>query len=121
MPSILIVEDEMEILQATQWAFETFGFVTFTATDGPEALESLQRNHPEAILIDHKLRTTSGLKLIQAIRALDPKVLIFAITGLVEELEKIEAEYRKLGATAVFYKPLKMSAVVETILKALAS
>ena len=121
MPSILIVDDEPEILEATSMIFDMNGFKVYGAASGPEALQSFKDNHPEALLIDHKLPGMSGLELLKAIRASDQKVPAFIITGLTQGVEEVEAEYQKVGITAFFRKPLEMSKVFDAVKKALDS
>ena len=121
MPSILIVDDEPEILEATSMIFDMSGFKVYGAASGPEALQSFKDNHPEALLIDHKLPGMSGLELLKAIRASDQKVPAFIITGLTQGVEEVEAEYQKVGITAFFRKPLEMSKVFDAVKKALDS
>ncbi len=121
MPSILIVDDEPEILDTTKMGFEMSGYQVFGAASGPEALESFKQNHPQALLIDHKLPGMSGLELLKAIRASDQKVPAFIITGLTQGVEEVEAEYRQVGITDFFRKPLEMSKVFDAVKKAVSS
>ncbi len=121
MPSILIVDDEPEILEATSMIFDMSGFKVYGAASGPEALQSFKDNHPEVLLLDHKLPGMSGLELLKAIRASDQKVPAFIITGLTQGVEEVEAEYRQVGITEFFRKPLEMAKVFEAVKKAVGS
>lgn len=118
--SILLVDDEPEVLETTKWAFELNGYQVFTAANGEEALQCVQTSHPHVLLIDYKLPKMSGIELLKAARAIDPTVGVIIITGLTHQSEEIEAECKHVGAFAFLRKPLQIDAVLQTVKEALA-
>ncbi len=118
--SILLVDDEPEILETTKWAFELNGYQVFTATNGADALRCVQTSHPHVLLIDYKLPKMSGVEFLKAAREIDPDVAAIVITGLTHQSEAIEAESKQLGAFAFLRKPLQMEEVLQTVKEALA-
>ena len=115
MPSLLIVDDEPEILETTRWAFETAGFNVHTAASGEEALPQAKMLRPNVLLIDYKLPQMSGLDLLKAVRKEDPEAVAFLITGLTHESDEMEEESLRLGAAGFFHKPLPMDHVLKIV------
>jgi len=52
MPTILCVDDEFSQLTLLEFAFNRAGFNVICASDGQEAIEKAQKNHPDIILMD---------------------------------------------------------------------
>jgi len=50
--SILVVDDEREILRALQRSLTAHGYKVFTARSGEEAIEAVARNRPDLLLLD---------------------------------------------------------------------
>ena len=117
--SILLVDDEPEVLETTKWAFEMNGYQVFTAKSGEEGLQCIQTHHPHVLLIDYKLPKMSGIELLKEARALDPTGAVIIITGLTHQSEEIEAECKQLGAFAFLRKPLQIDAVLQAVKEAL--
>lgn len=115
MPSILIVDDEPEILDVTRWALEEGGYQVFAVATAQEALECVRNSHPEIFLIDFRLKLITGVELLKQIREIDPKSPAIMITGLTYQTEALEAECRQLGTVAFLKKPLGMDQILKTV------
>lgn len=115
MPSILIIDDEEELLDLTKMYFEAIGFTVFTAISGEDALKSIPQNHPQVLLIDYRLPGISGLDVLKAARAMDPKCLAIMITGLTDRVEELEAQCKQVGISAFLQKPLQMEQVSDAV------
>jgi len=118
MPSLLIVDDEAEILETTRWIFEAKGFQVATAVSAEEGLQRLQVSHPEVLLIDYKLPGASGAQFLQWVKSENPDVRAIMVTGLSVEWDLIESACRGLGAFACLRKPLKPDELLQTIQEA---
>ncbi len=119
MPSILIIDDEPDVLEATKFAFELQGYEVATADSGEKALQILKASPPQVLLVDYKLPGMSGAKFLEAARAVNPNIPAVMITGLTTEVEELEAECRRLGVAAFLHKPLQMEEVFRVIKEAL--
>jgi DNA-binding response OmpR family regulator len=115
MPSLMIIDDEPEILETTKWAFELAGFDVSTAASGEEALPRAEQLHPEVLLIDYKLPQMSGLDVLRETKTKHPEVIAIMITGLTHQTNLIEEESARLGANGFLHKPLQMETVLQIV------
>src|SRR5258708_20472087 len=67
--SILVVDDEREILRALQRSLTAHGYKVFTAGSGEEAIEAFARHRPDLLLLDLLLPGISGLEVVRRVRA----------------------------------------------------
>ena len=115
MPSLLIVDDEPEILETTKWAFEMAGFEVRTAASAEEALPQARESRPDVLLIDYKLPQMNGLELLRKVRVWIPNAVAIMITGLTHQSEDLEEESRELGAVGFLHKPLQLDKVLQMV------
>lgn len=75
---ILLVDDEMENLSSTKDLLKRWGYNVDTATNGAEALESIQSHHKEyaAAILDYKMPDKNGAEVAKEIRALNDEIVI---------------------------------------------
>lgn len=90
-PSILIVEDEVEIARFIQQLLEQEDFACHICHDGLEALHLQQQQQPDLIILDLKLPSLDGLDVCTRIRkkasAKDPYILMLTAKG--EEIDRV--------------------------------
>lgn len=73
-----IVLDGLNGVLSLQEDFEVIGL----ATDGEQALALFQKQYPDVVLIDLRLRNETGLSVMQRMRDLRPEVRIVVLTSL---------------------------------------
>ncbi len=114
---VLIVDDE-EVLQDVLTALLAGnGFETLSARTAGEALELLEREEIDLVLLDLMLPDLSGHELLKRIRAEDPDQVVIVITAYSSIESAIEA--MRLGAFHYIPKPFKNEEVLLTVRKAL--
>jgi DNA-binding response OmpR family regulator len=69
--SLLLVDDEPELLAVLRRGFELHEYQVRTASDGPAALEQATSQPPDLIVLDLMLPGMSGLEVCRALRADD--------------------------------------------------
>ena len=79
--SILIVDDDEDILYFFRVLLEENGYTVSTATTGEEALKKAEKNRYELVLLDYKLTDTSGEIIADKLKKMDESVQIIYITG----------------------------------------
>jgi two-component system cell cycle sensor histidine kinase/response regulator CckA len=112
---ILIVDDEENIRNVASATLETFGYRTLTAVDGTDALAVFTQHRDEisAVLTDMAMPYMDGPSLIRALRKLEPRIKIIAMSGLFSDGQA--HELGTLNIKAMISKPYS----AETLLKAL--
>lgn len=66
--SILIAEDDTQILRILQRAFEREGYDVLSARDGKEALDLAQEKHPDIVLSDVWMPRMDGAQFVECLR-----------------------------------------------------
>jgi two-component system, OmpR family, KDP operon response regulator KdpE len=114
--SILVVDDEREILRALQRSLTAHGYKVFTAGSGEDAIEAFARHRPDLLLLDLLLPGISGLEVVRRVRAAS-NVPIIVLSVKEAEHDKVEA--LDLGADDYVPKPFGMNEVLARIRVAL--
>ena len=90
--TILIVEDETMLNEAYQVVLKSAGYTVLTAFDGKEALEVLQKQSVDLILLDLRMPVMDGVSFLEAyqLKAQDnpPKVIVFSNFDMQKEIDQ---------------------------------
>ncbi len=73
MKTILVVDDERDLLTAVSGVLADEGYEVLEACDGREALDVLRKRRPDLALVDMMMPFMSGAELVDAIRR-EPKL-----------------------------------------------
>jgi two-component system catabolic regulation response regulator CreB len=117
MPKILIVEDEPAIADTIQYALETEGFHPVTAPTGEEALEQVDADGIDLIILDVGLPDINGFELCKEIRRKSALPIIF-LTARSEEVDRVVG--LEIGGDDYVVKPFsprELTARVKAILR----
>src|SRR5262249_11386525 len=68
MKKILFVEDDLMIIRIYRGSFQMEGYEVEVATDGEAALHCLQKNIPDAVVLDLQLPKVNGVEVLKNIR-----------------------------------------------------
>jgi CheY-like chemotaxis protein len=79
--TILIVDDDPNILDTARDILEEAGYTVYAAGTGAAALTKLKSNPADLALFDFNLPDTQGLDLAIAAKKMCPKMSIFLMTG----------------------------------------
>jgi DNA-binding response OmpR family regulator len=112
---VLLVDDDHDILTSMQAALEPTGAVIESATNGNQAVELAEKNHPDLIVLDMMLPGRSGFLVLEKLKAKKPrgsKPFVIMITGNTGARHKMFAE--SLGVSEYFTKPVKMDKLIAT-------
>lgn len=103
--TVLIVEDEENILEAVRYNLIRDGYRVLTATDGEEGLEIARQAAPDLVLLDIMLPKLNGLEVCKLLKA-DLLVPIIMLTARSEEADRVIG--LELGADDYIVKPFGM-------------
>jgi DNA-binding NtrC family response regulator len=104
-PSILIVEDDVNIRGTLSIILEQNGYHTETAKNGKEAIQKSKTVFFDMALLDIKLPDIEGTKLLTMMHQNTPKMVKIMVTGYPSLENAVEA--LNLGADAYVIKPVK--------------
>jgi DNA-binding response OmpR family regulator len=103
--SVLIADDEPNIVISLEFLLEQAGYRIRVAHDGQEALEAIQRQPPDLVLLDVMMPQLSGYDLCQKIRE-NPAWQHMRIVMLTAKGREVEvSKGLALGADAYITKP----------------
>ncbi|GAB6037004.1 response regulator transcription factor [Fundidesulfovibrio butyratiphilus] len=103
--TVLIVEDDEDILQLLDYNMQNAGFETVTCRDGLEAVTLIKRRKPDLVLLDLMLPGIDGFEICKTVKR-DPKtahVPVIMLTARGEEVDRIVG--LELGADDYVVKP----------------
>jgi DNA-binding response OmpR family regulator len=115
--TILIVDDEPDIVNLTEKFLKLEGFKTITCSNGKEALEIIAERHEEIalILLDIMMPGKSGYTVLEEIKqnsTYNPiKVVLFTVKSFNEDIQK----GKLLGADGYLTKPFSGKDLVKSI------
>lgn len=101
-PLILVVEDEPRVSRYLRSSLQMSGYDALVAPDGVKALELVQENRPDLVLLDLRLPRMSGLEVLENIRRTND-VPVIVLTANDAEEDKVKA--LMLGADDYITKP----------------
>ncbi len=101
--TILVVDDEPQIVRVVRSYLEQAGFRVVTAYNGKDALFTARHEHPDLVVLDLQLPGMDGWEFARRVRAEQPGVGIIMLTARVEEADRIVG--LELGADDYVTKP----------------
>jgi DNA-binding response OmpR family regulator len=118
--SVLIVDDEPNILLSLQFLMKKAGYNVRTASNGEEALAEIARAKPDVVLLDVMMPKLDGFTVCQRIRATpewqEVRVIMLTARGRNVEREKGIA----LGADDYITKPFSTKEAIDRVAAVLA-
>jgi two-component system alkaline phosphatase synthesis response regulator PhoP len=112
MPTILIIEDEPELVKVLRDYLENAGFKVETAYRGDTGLSIWEHRNPDLVLLDLNLPGMDGLDVAREIRRKADTPIIM-LTARVEEMDQLIG--LELGADDYITKPFSPRIVVSKV------
>jgi two-component system, OmpR family, phosphate regulon response regulator PhoB len=110
--SVLVVDDERDLLTSVDFNLRAAGFETLLATTGEQALAQIRRRIPDLVLLDLMLPDMSGTEVCRRIKS-DPRtkhVPVMMLTAKGEEVDRVVGF--EIGADDYVTKPFSVRELV---------
>jgi DNA-binding response OmpR family regulator len=111
--SVLLIDDDGEIVGAMRAVLESKGFRILTAPDGNAGLAVAERENPDLIVVDMMMPKRSGFLVVEKIKrsgSAPPMIMITANEG-----SRHRAYAELLGVDTYLRKPFAMEKLVEEV------
>ena len=110
--SVLVIEDEENLVEALRFNLEREGYLVYTAQDGAQGLDAARQVNPDLIILDIMLPALDGFEICRILRR-ETDVPILILTAKGEEIDRVVG--LELGADDYVTKPFSMREVLARI------
>ena len=109
---VLVVDDEQRILNFLSSKLRASGYEVFTASNGAEALEQVQAQEPDLVMLDVMMPKMDGFETLKEIRSLSsvPVIILSAKGANADKIKGLD-----LGADDYLAKPFSPDELVARI------
>jgi CheY-like chemotaxis protein len=113
--SVLVVDDEPQVVWVLQFSLEAEGFTTFAAKNGLEALSEIATHHPRLMVLDIMMPTMDGWAVLEKLMKLPaeerPRVVIVSALSTLRD----RARAAELGVDAYVPKPFNVEDLIDVL------
>ena len=117
MRKLLIVDDEVDVREFAKNFFKKRNIEVFTSSGGQDALNIIETQKPDLVLLDVRMEEMSGVEVLKKIREKNNPVKVVMVTG-VEDEETVNEAY-SLGIKGYVHKPLVLEELEKVVLSEL--
>ncbi len=112
-PRVLLVDDEIELVQAIAERLELRGFTAVGVRSARLALEVLDEAEFDVVVVDVRMPRMGGIKLARRIRRKHPGSSVVLLTGHGSRRDAEEGQ--KAGAVAYLAKPIDIEDLIQVV------
>jgi len=109
--SILIVDDDFQIVQVCESALKHVGYSVSTAENGRKALAALAIKEFDLIRLDISMPEVDGLEFLNELSQNRAKLKVVAMSGRLHCLKAA----RQMGAKAILAKPFSLELLLKVV------
>ncbi|HVF07712.1 MAG TPA: response regulator [Actinomycetota bacterium] len=114
-PSVLVVDDEPQVVWVLQFSLEAEGYTTYAANNGVEALAEITEHRPNLMVLDIMMPTMDGWSVLEEMVKLPPEerprvVIVSALSSV-----RDRAKAAELGADAYVPKPFNVDELLAVL------
>ena len=113
-PTLMVVDDNAELLKTVTEFLRLEGYDSITAGSGREAIKCMADTTVDLVLTDVNMPDMDGLKLCRALRSKFPTLPIILMSGSAP-VDRFQKVFERAGASDSITKPFRMAALVEMI------
>lgn len=114
---VLIVDDDVDVAQSFDAAFQSEGALTQVVHDGNEAVRICLDDPPDIVILDMMLPKRSGFLALEKIKGDEESPVVIMVTA--NEGKRHSAYAESLGVDAYLQKPVPLNKLLETAISLL--
>ncbi len=114
--TVLLVDDDMDVLESTQYLLMDEGFDVITAKNGEEAISEFIRNKPHIVFMDIKMPIMNGYDAFYKIKKLDKNAKIVLTSSYAIDNEKFQ-KAKEFSLSDLLNKPFDIDSMIKMIKK----
>ncbi|HMP01465.1 MAG TPA: response regulator [Gemmatales bacterium] len=111
--TLLVVDDDHEIVHAIRAVMENKGYRVLTATDGNAGINVAERENPDLVIVDMMMPKKSGFLVLERLKKGKTPPRIIMITA--NEGGRHRAYAEMLGVDDYIRKPFAMDRLLESV------
>ncbi len=115
-PKVLLVDDEKEYVETLSERLVTRNVGSYAVFDGEEALEFIDGDQPDVMVLDLKMPGINGIEVLKQTKKSNPNIEVIILTGHGSEADRETC--MNLGAFAYLQKPADIEKLSSTIAEA---
>lgn len=115
--NLMIVDDELIVRKSLADWLKEEGFDILTAEDGYKAIDLVEKEKVDCVILDLKMPGIDGIQVLKEIRARRPDTKVIMITAYGTIQNAVEA--MKIGASDYITKPFDPKEIVDSIKRAI--
>ena len=113
--SVLVVDDEPQVVWVLEFSLQAEGYETFTAHNGLEAMAEIGEHHPKLMVLDVMMPEMDGWSVLEALMKLPreerPRVVVVSALASLRD----RAKAAELGADAYCPKPFNVEDLLSVL------
>lgn len=110
--TVLIVDDEPDILELMEEEFKYCGYDTLTATCGNDAIKILDINKIDIVVSDYKMPNGNGMAVLSHVNKMAKRPVFFFVSG---QADVSGEDALRAGAKKFFSKPFDLDDLIKDI------
>jgi len=110
--TVLIVDDEPDILELMEEEFKYCGFPTLTAICGNDAIRILEKEKVDIVVSDYKMPNGNGMVVLAHVNQMESPPVFFFVSG---QADVSVEDALKAGAKRFFSKPFDLDVLIKQI------
>jgi two-component system, cell cycle response regulator DivK len=113
--SILVADDDPDILSIVSMSLETQGYTVYKAVNGREAVDLVKQHRPDLVLMDMMMPVVSGYEAVIELKA-DAATRDITIVGLSAKAMATDMERATdVGIDGYITKPFRIAQVLSVV------
>jgi two-component system response regulator (stage 0 sporulation protein F) len=114
MAKLLIVDDESDIREFARNFFKKRQIEIFVASGGRQALDIIDKESPDLILLDVRMEEMTGIEVLRELRKKNPSLKVIMVSGVEEE--EVINEANSLAVIGYIHKPFILEELEKIVL-----